>query len=149
MSEAEKKLLRIWLLMTLNFCINSFFMIKWTGFEWKKDKVPQKSRLNRNSSYMFYKARFGPVSQKSKSCKFHHLIVVYDIEKVLYWLKHWWKLIDFLHTKAYCYLQLQIFSIIGSRGSEKNRQIATMDGVCPLPEPVINGWMLIFVKNQG
>ena len=94
-------------------------------------------------------ARSGPVSPKRKSCKFHHLIAVYDIEKVLYWLKHWWKLIDFLHTKAYCYLQLQIFSIIGSRGSEKNRQIATMDGVCPLPEPVINGWMLIFVKNQG
>ena len=26
-----------------------FFMIKWTGFEWKKFKVTQKSKLNRNS----------------------------------------------------------------------------------------------------
>ena len=24
-------------------------MIKWTGFEWKKNKVTQKSKLNRNS----------------------------------------------------------------------------------------------------
>ena len=26
------------------------FMIKWTGFDWKKFKVTQKSKLNRNSS---------------------------------------------------------------------------------------------------
>ena len=32
--------------------MNQTFMIKWTGFEFKNFKVPQKSKLNRNSSYI-------------------------------------------------------------------------------------------------
>ena len=50
-SEAEKKVVKN--LAAYDFKLDrfkEFFMIKGTGFEWKKHKFTQKSKLNSNSS---------------------------------------------------------------------------------------------------